>query len=198
MSEKPIVGKADRNKPVVKPPSRVGNPAMRDPAQLMSHEDNQKFADVNSALFNMPTIDMRDQAQVQERLNEYFALYTAYDMKPTVAGMAIALNGHSRKWLYNVVNDVPAPTARVANMPAPVRDVIKKAYAMLENLWETYMNNGKINPVSGIFLAKNNYGYQDKTEHVLTPTAPQENEYSVADIRERYLEAGQNTAENDN
>jgi hypothetical protein len=31
------------------------------------------------------------------------------------------------------------------------------------------MQNGKINPVSGIFLGKNNFGYQDKQEYVLTP-----------------------------
>ena len=33
------------------------------------------------------------------------------------------------------------------------------------------MQNGKINPVSGIFLAKNNYGYVDKVEHVVEAKA---------------------------
>ena len=31
------------------------------------------------------------------------------------------------------------------------------------------MLNGKINPVSGIFLGKNNFGYKDQQEYVLTP-----------------------------
>ena len=31
------------------------------------------------------------------------------------------------------------------------------------------MSSGKINPVTGIFLAKNNFGYQDKQEYVLEP-----------------------------
>ena len=31
------------------------------------------------------------------------------------------------------------------------------------------MANGKINPVSGIFLGKNHFGYQDKQEYVVTP-----------------------------
>ena len=31
------------------------------------------------------------------------------------------------------------------------------------------MQNGKINPVSGIFLGKNNFGYQDKQDLVITP-----------------------------
>ena len=29
------------------------------------------------------------------------------------------------------------------------------------------MQNGKINPVSGIFLGKNHFGYQDKTDVVV-------------------------------
>ena len=57
----------------------------------------------------------------------------------------------------------------------------------MEILWENYMQNGKINPVSGIFLGKNNFGYVDKQEHVLTPTANSDADYSAEDIRKRYL-----------
>ena len=61
----------------------------------------------------------------------------------------------------------------------------------MENLWETYMSSGKINPVSGIFLGKNNYGYQDKTEYVLTPNQQSDNDYDADSIRERYIAADQ-------
>ena len=57
----------------------------------------------------------------------------------------------------------------------------------MEILWENYMQNGKINPVSGIFLGKNNFGYVDKQEHVLTPTINSADDYSADDIRKRYL-----------
>ena len=57
----------------------------------------------------------------------------------------------------------------------------------MENLWENYMQNGKINPVSGIFLGKNNFGYQDKTEYVVTPNVNNDSDYSADDIRKRYL-----------
>ena len=53
------------------------------------------------------------------------------------------------------------------------------------------MNSGKINPVSGIFLGKNNFGYQDKTEYVLTPNTNSDNDYSADEIRERYIAADQ-------
>lgn len=56
----------------------------------------------------------------------------------------------------------------------------------METLWESYMNSGKINPVAGIFLGKNNYAYQDKTEYVVTPNQ-QSDDYSADEIRQRYL-----------
>ena len=59
--------------------------------------DNTKFLSVNMALMNMPDIDMENPLEVQQRLSDYFALYAQYDMKPTVVGMAIALNGHNRQ-----------------------------------------------------------------------------------------------------
>jgi len=44
------------------------------------------------------------------------------------------------------------------------------------------MQNGKVNPVSGIFLMKNNFGYQDKTEIAIEPKTT--NEESLDSIRE--------------
>ena len=57
----------------------------------------------------------------------------------------------------------------------------------MESLWENYMQNGKINPVSGIFLGKNNYGYQDKTEYVVTPNVNNDSDYDADAIKKRYL-----------
>lgn len=89
--------------------------------------DNTKFLSVNMALMNMPDIDMENPLEVQQRLSDYFALYAQYDMKPTVVGMAIALNGHNRQWLYAVTHDVPGGGAgyKIA-LPPKVADVIKR------------------------------------------------------------------------
>ena len=73
------------------------------------------------------------------------------------------------------------------NLPTSTLVAIKKAYEYMEILWENYMQNGKINPVSGIFLGKNNFGYQDKTEHVVTPNMNNDSDYSAEDIKSRYL-----------
>ncbi len=179
--------KTPAKKPKGKP--RGGNsPVIGNNGLMLEEGDNAKFMGVQIALLNMPDIDMDNVSEVQQRLSDYFELYTSRDMKPTVAGMAVALNGHSRQWLRNVVTDnVTGGSGYKAALRPEVATLIKKAYFMLENLWETYMSSGKVNPVAGIFLGKNNYGYQDKTEYVLTPNQKQDENYSAADIRERYI-----------
>lgn len=52
------------------------------------------------------------------------------------------------------------------------------------------MLNGKINPMAGVFLGVNNYGYQDVKKVDVTPVLPdsnKDNDYDADAIRERYL-----------
>lgn len=150
--------------------------------------DNAKITGISLKLFNMPNIDMDDEEAVAHRLSEFFQLYMEADLKPTVVGMAIALNGHDRRWLWAVTHDAPVNgRGDKVSLRREVSDTIKKAYFMMENQWETYMNSGKVNPVAGIFLGKNNFGYQDKTEYVLTPNQQSDSDYDADSIRQRYL-----------
>jgi hypothetical protein len=51
------------------------------------------------------------------------------------------------------------------------------------------MLNGKVNPVSGIFLAKNMfYGYSDRQELVLTPNQGGIDSVDAATIEAKYAE----------
>ena len=148
--------------------------------------DNAKYIGVSLQLFNLPTIDLHDPEQVQNRLSEYFKIHVEADLKPTVAGMAMAL-GIDRRRLWEIKTGAKMGGTTEYDLPTSTLVAIKKAYDFLETLWENYMHNGKINPVSGIFLAKNNFGYQDKVEHVLTPNMQNDSDYSADDIRKRYL-----------
>lgn len=191
----PRTGKPIQKKyaPKTKKKPRGGNsPVIGDNGLNLDAGDNTKFMEVQMVLFNMPNIDLDNVEEVQQRLNDYFALYTSRDMKPTVAGMALCLNGMNRRTLWAIVNDAPTGGAGYKTaLPPEVAHAIKKAYFLLENLWESYMNSGKVNPVAGIFLGKNNYGYQDKTEYVLTPNQQNDNDYSADEIRERYIASDQ-------
>lgn len=173
---------------VIKKKPRGGNsPVIGDNGLMLQDGDNSKYMGVNIKLFDMEDIDLYDVEAVGQRLNEFFTLYAENDMKPTVVGMAMAL-GMNRKTLWAIVHDGATGGAGYKSaLPNEVALLIKKAHNLMENMWETYMLNGKINPVSGIFLGKNNFGYQDKTEYVLTPNTQQDNDYDAEDIRKRYL-----------
>ena len=165
---------------------RGGNNFLTDAALKVEDGDNTKYLMANIELMNMPDIDVMDSEQVDQRINDYFKLYAKHDMKPTVAGLAMALNMDRRR-LWEIKTGAAVGGTGKQHLPPGTLDSIKKAYFLMENLWETYMNSGKINPVSGIFLGKNNFGYLDKTEYVLTPNQKQDSDYDAEDIRKRYL-----------
>ena len=171
-----------------KPRGGQNSPVIGNNGLMLENGDNTKYLQKNLSLMNLPDIDMHNVGEVQERIQYYFDFMTQCDSKPTVSGLAMILNGMDRRTLWAIVNDQPTGGAGYKTaLPLEVANSIKKAYKIMEMLWEDYMQNGKINPVTGIFLGKNNYGYQDKTEHVLTPKVQQDNDYDAADIRSRYM-----------
>jgi hypothetical protein len=178
------------NKPVKKRnhvPNPNGGPQLNDKALLVEEGDNNRYLMVSMKLMSLPDINLHDVEQVKDRLNEYFQIYADADMKPTVAGMGLALNGMDRRRLWEIKADYPSTHVVIKTMPDEVKVLIKKAYKLLETMMENYMQNGKINPVAGIFLAKNNFGYVDKVEHVVTPNTNQDEEYDIDEIRNRRI-----------
>ena len=125
--------------------------------------DNARYLRWARIPFSLPPIDISDPAQVENRLNEYFNACEQNDMKPNMIGMA--------NWL-GISRDTVNSWKRGECRGSTHSDLIKKAIDMLENLWVDYMQNGKINPTSGIFLAKNMFGYKDVQDVVLTPNQP--------------------------
>ena len=148
--------------------------------------DNAKYIGVSLKLFNMSAISLKDPAQVEQRLAEYFQIQFEADLKPTVVGMAMAL-GIDRRRLWEIKAGAKMGGTSEYDLPTATLVTIKRAYDFMENLWENYMQNGKINPVSGIFLGKNNFGYQDRTEYVVTPNTRTDSDYDADDIRSRYI-----------
>lgn len=125
--------------------------------------DNARYLRHAMATLNLPPIDIADEAQVAKRIEWYFTHCSKNDMKPTVKGLCNSL-GVTRNTLRTWYNEDYRSSTH--------SDIIKKAYNLLEELWEDYMLNGKINPVSGIFLGRNHWGYQDKIDLVITPNNP--------------------------
>jgi hypothetical protein len=148
--------------------------------------DNTRIVQTNMKFFDMPKVDLHDPDAVHERLCEYFKIYGEADLKPTVAGMAMCL-GVDRRRLWEIKTGAMVGGQANLNLPPETLDLVKKAYEILETSMENYANAGKINPVMAIFMMKNHFGYQDKTEYVLTPNQKQDSDYDAEDIRKRYL-----------
>lgn len=165
---------------------RVGNPAMTGDAIDIEPTVQQMLMQQSLTLMNLPNIDLHNVEQVQKRINFYFNLVSSNGNRPTVAGLGLALNNMSRQTLWEIRTGNYRNGKIPYDLPPSVSDSIKKAYKMMEELWENYMQTGRINPVSGIFLGKNNFGYQDKQDVVITPNNP-ESDYSAKDIADRYV-----------
>ena len=148
--------------------------------------DNTRIVMTNMKFFDMPKVDLNDSEAVRERLCEYFQIYGEADLKPTVAGMAMCL-GVDRRRLWDIKTGNYANVGGYKDLPPETVDLVKKAYEILETTMENYANAGKINPVMAIFMMKNHFGYQDKTEYVLTPNQKQESDYNAEEISKRYL-----------
>lgn len=142
--------------------------------------DNVKYLGNALAIYNLPEIDTSDIEQVQKRIEEYFNICIENEVKPSVEGMALAL-GVDRRTVYQWS---VGETRKETHTPT-----IKKAYRLLNVLMADYMQNGKINPVSGIFLMKNNFGYADKQEVVLSPNNPLGEQKDTEEIRQKYIES---------
>ena len=171
---------------VKKPRGGKNSPVIGDNGLMVEQGDNAKYLALGMKLFSLPPIDLKDPEQVNNRLMEFFQMHVDADMKPTVSGMGMAL-GLDRRRLWEIKTGNYGTQKTLAELPTLTKDSIKKAYEYMEILWENYMQNGKINPVSGIFLGKNNFGYQDKTEYVVTPNVNNDADFSAEDIRARYL-----------
>ena len=126
-------------------------------------------------------VDINDPQAVEERLNQYLQYCMQRDMKPSVESMALAF-GTNRMQLWRWVNGVEC------NIPEESRYAIKKGYNIMNQLLAQTMMDGKINPVSAIFLMKNNMGYRDQTEVVVTPNNPL-NDLNDTQATKRILDA---------
>ena len=143
--------------------------------------DNRKFINNSMRIFNLPKVDMSNAEQVAERVTEYFNICTEDDVKPSVAGLALALD-IDRVYLWELREGRKGKNPEVAN-------TLKKAIKLLDLQMVDYMQNGKINPVSGIFLMKNNFGYADKQEVVVTPNNPLGDQSDTKQLEEKYKES---------
>lgn len=129
--------------------------------------DNSRYVRYAMASWDLPPIDISDPDQVYHRITDYFNYCAENDRKPQLTGMA--------NWL-GVSRDTLNSWKRGEYRKDTHSAIIQKAVSSLEEMWADYMLNGKINPVSGIFISKAWFGYRDVQDVVVTPNNPLESE----------------------
>jgi hypothetical protein len=151
------------------------------PSQLnLDAGDNSKYLAHALATRQLPKIDTSDPKQVEGRIDWYFHHCIDNDMKPTVKGFCNAL-GVAKSTLWEWKNGGFRANTH--------EEIIVRAYDVLEEMWENYMQNGKINPMAGVFLGVNNYGYKDVKQVNLTPIVDNKPEViDAATIEAKYAE----------
>lgn len=110
-----------------------------------------QIQDLNT-LRKLPSYDHKDPDAVAQRINDYFTFCAEHERKPTVEAMALSL-GITRQALFVWENKDDERGA-----------IVRQAKALLNALLIDWGLSGQINPVSMIFLSKNNHGYKDNVQ----------------------------------
>ena len=132
---------------------------------------NLKALAMNMMLMNLPELDFRDGTAVWTRTCQYFEMCSTMDEKPSVEGYALSL-GVERRTLARWVNG-----DNTGNLSEESLKAINKGYQLLGAQMSSFMLNGKINPIAGIFLMRNNLGYTNIDQ--LPEEKPEEEDKTV-------------------
>ena len=141
-------------------------------------EDNRVILSHGLQVMALGKANLKDPDDVSKHISDYFQICLDTAIKPSIAGLALAL-GISRQYVFEITHN------NKDNVAFLTVDIIKKAINFINLQMETYMQESKINPVAGIFLMKNNMGYKDQVDYVVTPKNDDEN-VDVDEIKEKY------------
>ena len=115
--------------------------------------------------------------ELQERVDEYFEYCALNNEFPTKPSLANALGVTSRAVSYWQTGGRGSPKRR---------EIIESAMLAIEAIALDRTLNGKIHPTTFIFMAKNNFGWRDQTDVVLTPNNPLGDVASEKELLEKY------------
>lgn len=133
----------------------------------IGNDKNRELTECGLEIWSWEDININDESQLRGRISKYFDFCVTNNIKPSVAGLALALNVSKETIFRMVRGDITTDRKYSADT---VR-IIRKIYLLFDSLWTDYMQHGQINPASGIFLGKNLFGYRDVVEAVVSPGA---------------------------
>lgn len=129
--------------------------------------------------YNLEPIDITDIEAIRERTNWYINNCINHGVKAGVVGLCAAL-GIDRTTFYKWRKGLRAGEEK--------QDFASKVNLMFEQILESYMLEGSIHHISGIFFMKNHFGYTD-TQDIQVGPKPLGEAESREKLEQRYLES---------
>ena len=140
---------------------------------------NTKRIQFMMAILPTEPLDPNDVDEMERRFQNYLRLCAEWDMKVgnQAAYAAIGIDkGVAWDWINKSTN-------------VKRSDFVKKVQKICAMYREGLMEDGKVNPVTGIFWQKNYDGLRDQQEVVLTPnTSPLGEQKDAEQLKQKYIE----------
>lgn len=166
--------------------ARKHSPITQAQKAIMPEGYNAKVTAFMMEIMPKEPLDLQDVAEMERRFLNYVQKCSEWDMKVgnQAAYMAIGITKEQAWEWENVVKGNPARS-----------DFVKKVRQFCGVFREGLMQDGKVNPVTGIFWQKNYDGMKDQTEMVLTPNNPLGDMKDTKALEQKYLESAYNGLE---
>jgi hypothetical protein len=148
----------------------------------------EKSNDVSYAkeLFMLPTIDMGDPEAVRDRYFELLELSEKYGRAITIEALSMGFDTTREEIIEVSKGEKCRLGARLSSESLPI---FQKCLNSVAGIWATHMSSGDFKqPVAGIFIGKNNFGYGDVTETVIRHESGQQGP-SRAELEAKYQSA---------
>ena len=140
--------------------------------------DNSKYCQIILDIMQWPTPNRNNIEELEQRLVEYIAYCNANDLKVGNQGVYFALG----------IDKTTAHDWENGHVRTPAHsDFIKKVKKICAFYRENLMQNGKINPVTGIFWQKNYDGFVDQQNFIVTPNSPLGEITDKQELASKYL-----------
>ena len=138
---------------------------------------NTEYATFLMKISQFPPVDRNDVSALEQRFCDYLNLCAEFDMKVGNQAAYLAL-GITKDIVYQWEHGMTGTPAH--------HEFIKKVKQFCATYREGLMQDGQINPVTGIFWQKNYDGLKDTQDLVLTPNTQRLSDGDYQEIAEKY------------
>lgn len=170
----------DKKNEVEIKPKRKSNgrnsPVIGDNGVSLKKGDATRYANIMLDMMALPAVDRSNVQELENRFLEYIQYCADRDIKLGNQMAYLAL-GISKDDAYNWENG--------RTLTPEHSDFIKKVRQICAGNREILMQDGKVNPVTGIFWQKNYDGLKDVQEVDIRPVQPLGDQLSPEDIAKR-------------